>query len=563
MTLVAAHRRELNAASQKDEPTMLHVSTRLVQVNVVVETKDGEPVEGLTKDDFSLYDEGKPQTISFFSVQSNQAPSREIHPLPPGTFSNRLEQQADVPASVTVILLDGLNTHFEDQGFARKQIIKFLEQIQPKDHVAIYTLGSDVRVLHDFTTDSQTLVEALKDYAGYESHEVKASEPGPEPVAITVITPNAPNAAGMVPIEVGLEDYLRQTQQQSADWYSMDRTLRTLDALKTIARRLSQFPGRKNLIWVSSSFPFTIGSGTANTENVMRGERSFGPEIEQAEHLLNDANMAIYPVDARGLVGTFGVNPNLSAGRSLPARQRWDNPTIQGLGQLTPTHDVMQVIADETGGRAFYGSNDIMGSIRRALADSKLTYTLGYYPTDVKWDGRFREIKVKVRRSGVKVLSRRGYFAFGQGTKEGQEQEKKAILEAATEPLDATAIGITVQTDPSPQESVLPMTVGIDTHTLTLVQKGGRWTGSLDLLFAQIDPQGQMLNGLSQPVHLRLTEDEYLKLLKQGLSISGRLQLVTGVERLKVVALDQSTLAVGSVTVPLNTSHEATQKFMP
>jgi VWFA-related protein len=555
-------RRELNAASPKDEQPVLRVSTRLVQVNVVVETKDGNPVEGLTKNDFTLYDDGKPQDISFFSAQSNKALSGKAHPLPPGTFSNRLEQKAEVPSSVTVILLDGLNTHFEDQGFARKQIIKFLQQIQPKDHVAIYTLGSNVRVLHDFTTDSQALVAALHDYVGHESHEVKASEPGPEPITRTVITPSVPNSTGMAPIEVGLEDYLRQTQQQSADWYSMDRTLRTLDALKTIARRLAHLPGRKNLVWVSGSFPFTIGSGTANMENVVRGQRSFGPEIEQAERLLNDANMAIYPVDARGLVGTFGMNPNLSARRSLSARLPQDNPTIQGLGQLTPTHDVMQVIADETGGRAFYGTNDIMGSIRRALNDTRLTYMLGYYPANIKWDGQFREIKVRVHRSGVKVLSRRGYFAI-ERSHGGEEQQKQALLEAAADPLDATAIGITIQTDPSPQGNVLPVTVDIDTHGIALFQDQNRWTGSLDLLFAQMSPQGEMLNGLSQPVHLSLTDDEYHKFLKEGLSISGRLQLVAGVEKLKVIALDQSSLAVGSVTVPLDTSHETSQKYTP
>lgn len=555
--LVAAvsHRHRLSATPAPQEQPVLRVSIRLVQVNVVVETRDGRPVTGLTVDDFSLWDSGRPQKISFFSVQSSQSLPKALPPLPSGTFTNRLEEHAGAPASVTVILLDGLNTHFEDQAYAKKQIIKFLEQIQPKDHVALYTLGPNLRVLHDFTTDSESLVAALQSYAGKESHEVEASEPAPEPVAVTVITPNVGNAptqssTSLTPITVGLEDYLRQTQQQSADWYSMDRTLRTLDALKTIARRLSHIPGRKNLIWVSSSFPFTIGSGTANAQNVVRGQRSFGPEIERAEQLLNDANLAVYPVDARGLVGTFGVNTNLSASRSVSARQPSSNPTIEGLGQLTPTIDTMEELAGETGGRAFYGTNDIMGSIRRALDDSTLTYTLGYYPADTKWDGKFHELKVRVRHSGAKVLCRRGYFAVPEGKLGGQEEEK-AMLEAAAEPLDATAIGLTVQESAPSQQNVLPVTVGIDTHNITLVQVRGRWTGSLDLLFAQMGSTGQVLNGLSQPIHLHLTDDEYHRILEQGLSISGRLQLVSGVDKLRVVAFDQSSNAIGSVTVPL------------
>jgi VWFA-related protein len=426
--------------------------------------------------------------------------------------------------------------------------------------VALYTLGTNLRVLHDFTTDTQALLEALKGFGGRETHEVEASAPPAEPTTVLVVTPNTGNAPSTTPspgpIRVGLEDYLRQTEQRSADWYSMDRTMRTLDALRSIARRLSHIPGRKNLLWVSGSFPFTIGSGTANAENVVRGQRSFGQEIANAERMLNDANLAVYPVDARGLVGTFAVNPNLSAARSVSARLSTENPSIEGLGQLTPTTDTMEELATETGGRAFYGTNDIMGAIRRALDDSRLTYTLGYYPNGTKWDGKFHELKVRVARPGVKVLSRRGYFAAPEARMDVKEEEQ-TMMNAASEPLDATAIGLTVQKSPPSADSVLPLTVGIDTTGLSLVQQDGRWTGSFSLLFAQVSPKGEVLNGLTQPVHLRLTDGEYHQLLHDGLSISGRLQLVKGAERLRVVALDQSSSAIGSVTVPLDTARPA------
>ena len=556
---VAAHKPD--HAPADGQQTVVHATTRLVQVNVVVETRDGRPVEGLTADDFSLSDDGRPQKISVFSVQSADSLSKALSALPPGTFSNRPEQQMEAPGSVTVILLDGLNTHFDDQAFARKQVVKFLGQIQPNDHVALYTLGANLRVLHDFTTDAASLVAALKGYTGKESHEVAASEPAPEPVAITVITPGGvgPNATPVAPITVGLEDYVRQAQQQSADFYSMDRTLKTLDALQAIARRVARLPGRKNMLWVASAFPFTIGSGTANRENVVRGQRSFGPELEHAEQLLNDANLAVYPVDARGLVGNFGVNLNLSAARSVSARLPSDNPTIEGLGNLTPTNDTMEELASETGGRAFYGTNDIMESIRRAVSDSKLTYALAYYPSDTKWDGKFHEIKVRLRHSGAKVLCRRGYFAVPEAQLGAKEQEK-SMLSAAAEPLDATAIGLTVEEGQPPQAGVLPLTVGIDVHTMTLAQQNGRWTGSLSILFAQMSPTGQMLNGLTQPVHLSLTDGEYHQILEKGLSISGRLQLVNGTEKLRVIALDQSSDALGSVTVPIAASGSAPKR---
>src|SRR5438094_2944409 len=123
---------ELQSASQKgngpngeDQP-VLRVSTRLVEVSVVVENRKGEPVRDLGRDDFTVLDEGREQQISVFSVESEQlssSPSRPLRPLPPNTFSNRLEYHLGTPTSVTVVLLDGLNTHFEDQVYARAQVV--------------------------------------------------------------------------------------------------------------------------------------------------------------------------------------------------------------------------------------------------------------------------------------------------------------------------------------------------------------------------------------------------------------------------------------------------------
>src|SRR3989441_8690542 len=257
---------EPQSASQKgngpngpngDDQAVLRVSTRLVEVSVVVENRKGEPVRDLGRDDFTVLDDGRQQQISVFSVESEQRPSSPLRPLPPNTFSNRLEYHPGTPTSVTVILLDGLNTHFDDQVYARAQVVKFLKQIRPGDHVALYTLGSNLLLLHDFTSDAQSLVAALGRYTVRESGEVQASEPPKPPISITLITPNTGDApqgsAPSVPIEVGLEQYMRETAQRSADFYSMDRALRTLNALEAIAHRLSYIPGRKNLVWVASS----------------------------------------------------------------------------------------------------------------------------------------------------------------------------------------------------------------------------------------------------------------------------------------------------------------------
>jgi hypothetical protein len=135
----------------------LKVTTRLVQLNVIVNDKRGNPITGLSKEDFLLFDNKQPQGIQFFSSQTNALPNKPPAPLPPDTYSNRFTEQANVPPSVTVILLDALNTEFADQALTRNQILKFLDQVRPQDRIALYWLGNNLYALHDFTADVASL----------------------------------------------------------------------------------------------------------------------------------------------------------------------------------------------------------------------------------------------------------------------------------------------------------------------------------------------------------------------------------------------------------------------
>src|SRR5579862_9572276 len=138
-------------------PPPVRVSTRLVQVSVIVE-EHGQPVTGLKQEDFQLFDQGQPQKIAFFSehnssVTATAAATPAPAPLPPDVFSNRIAEKPGVPTSVTVILLDLLNTYSADMAYARNQIVKFIEALQPQDRVALYGLSDDLYILHDFTHD--------------------------------------------------------------------------------------------------------------------------------------------------------------------------------------------------------------------------------------------------------------------------------------------------------------------------------------------------------------------------------------------------------------------------
>ncbi len=164
------------AQDQQQVPLVLKSTTRLVQVSVIA-TQKNAPAQGLRKEDFSITDNGKPQTVSLFSVESNGKLPVAPQPLPPETFTNRLEQKAGVPSSITIILLDGLNTPYRDQAFAREQIVKYLKTIEPGDRIGVYTLGRGIRVLHDYTADSSKLLRKLNSYSGQNLPDLAASEP--------------------------------------------------------------------------------------------------------------------------------------------------------------------------------------------------------------------------------------------------------------------------------------------------------------------------------------------------------------------------------------------------
>jgi VWFA-related protein len=204
----------------------------------------------------------------------------------------RPEDSGRIPASITIILFDGLNTALNDQASAREHVIKFLKQIQPQDHIALYALGTDLKMVHDFATDSARLVEALTQSAPLNTADLDASTA--EPGAQTGYD--------------NIDSLLQAASEREANYYIQDRVHLTVEALKAIAEHVSPLPGRKNLIWVSGSFPFSVGYDNVddllnNINNPTNEQLIFADDIERAARALNDANIAVYPVDARGLLG--------------------------------------------------------------------------------------------------------------------------------------------------------------------------------------------------------------------------------------------------------------------
>ncbi len=508
------------------QPLLLRSNTQLVQISVVVHNRKGEPVADLKKEDFMLTEKGKPQTISVFSVESTGTLAAPAVKLPPHIFSNRVSERSGVPSSVTVILLDSLNTQWKDQTYAKQQLVKFLQQIHPEDRVAIYTLGRGLKILHDYTTDSTQLLARLAKYNGQNLPDISASEP----------------ATGE--LQNNSLDFFGASQAES-DFYTTNRVLNTLTALEAIAEHLASLPGRKNLIWLSGGFPLQIGFDEIpdiNTPN--RDQRTFSDEMSHAIRALNNANVAMYPVDARGLV----VGDYLAKAESrTPAKRATFAPVVPNL-------DTMNELASRTGGRASYNGNDLDNAIRHAMEDAKVTYTLGYYPANAEPDGKFREIKVKVDRPGVNVRYRKGYFAM-RDVKQDEKTRKSQLNSAVWSPLDATAIGLNARVDliEKPEPNTINVFAQMDPGTLRLEQKNNRWVGKLDLIFVQKDEQGRQLpGGISDSLDLNFTKESYLKIMKTGIIYRRQFPRQAKSVNLRIAVRDAGTGSIGSLSVPFS-----------
>jgi VWFA-related protein len=496
----------------------LKVTSRVVQVNVIVQNKNGQPVTGLTKSDFTILDNGQPQTLASFSEQTNKVTSTVTSvAATPKTFSNRSEERFGAPPTVSVILIDSLNmlnnagkVSRSNMSMARAQVVKFLEKVQPQDRVALYFLSNKIYILHDFTDDTAALLRAMDII----SH-LQLDQPNATPAMD--FAPIAPHS-GMINPGWALEGIARGEEVDQTN-----RAHQSAAALEAIAKHLSGVPGRKNLIWVSGSFPFLI--------HTIVGIVSFEPQISKAAQVLSDANVAVYAIDARGLT----------------------------VGQPDPqTVNTMTALADRTGGSVIRNTNDLSGAIRRAIDDSRVTYVLSYYPNHNKWDGQFREINVKVDRPGVDVRARRGYFATPDAAISPKTKEE-IMVDAAKNPIESAALGLDVQADSvgTPDARQIKTQIKFDPTQLQLAKTGDHWMDSIDVKWVQVDSSGRILTSTSQTLSLNIPQADYESVLRKGLTFSGNVKLVKDATDVRIVARDSGNGSVGTVNISVGPLFES------
>ena len=387
------------AAQDDSGRQVFKTNAQIVVLDVVVTGKNDRPVPGLHKEDFLVSEDGHPQTITYFEEETGAPPLQANLPaLPPNIFSNipRVKQSN----TVTVLLLDTLNTPSADQSRVRAQMLKYLKSLQPGRRMAIFTLGTQLQFIQGFTDDPALLVKAINQKSG-------SIDTSPLLPSTAETASDQERAAALMVYSPDAANKLRQFMADQSSARSGARLQITLEAFQQLSHYLAGIPGRKNLVWFSGAFPISIfpDSGLPNGFGAQRDDQE---ALKKTDALLTSAQVAIYPIAAEGVV----TDSLFSASSDARQAQQEAAGTLQQAAQeRNSNHAGMDQIAKYTGGKAFYGTNDLNDALARATDDGSHFYTLTYSSTNASRDGAFRRIQVKLATSGYQLAYRQGYYA--------------------------------------------------------------------------------------------------------------------------------------------------------
>lgn len=562
------------AASEQKIPAV-KVNTRLVIVDVVAHDSKGRAITDLEMPDLRILEDGKEQVIRSFVLQRPRPfaaePEQEQAALPANMVSNARKFPPNT--ALNVILLDSLNSTFLNQAYVRIEMVKFLEKLPQGQPVAVFTLGRRLHMVQDFTTDLTQLKAVVNAFKG----ESSAVLQNPTGTTETSMVPQGFAAQALTDPIGGDPALLYQmkefAEQTTADQSDM-RVQYTFSALLSLGRILSRYPGRKNLIWVSESIPMNVFAtvtskvqvqpGSDQVQDVYTGyisDRTHGDQLAYLANLLTDAQVSVYPVDARGLVGSALYN----VANGISGQGVMGGLGMQGEGKqaeaLFQAHASMLDIADKTGGKAYYNRNDIDNALGDGIRDGSTYYILGYYPENKKWDGRFRKIQVKTRRKGINLRYRTGYFAVDREADAARHPERKEVdynLALSLESPSFSALLFMAQiTPPAPGSSTVNLLYAIEPDSIQFTPDAE------GLQRAQVDCAVRVFSSddLDNPVksegtkvNAALKPEAFAKIKSKFFPCQLQVDLPPGHYFLRLAARDNGSGNVGSVnaqvTVP-------------
>lgn len=554
-----------SAGQAKTPSATYRVDINYVEIPAVVVDSKDRFVETLQQGDFEIYEDGRRQTLSAFSVV-NAPVERADAPL----VTNRVVE-ADVQTNAMpfqgrlfVILLDDLHIDAADTMPTRRAARSFIErQIGADDLGAVVCASGRSDVAQDFTANKSLLAAAVDRFTGRRLQSA-AMNRFENPANQGARAAGASRSGGQVSaddLEAGERSYNARL---------------TLSAIRRLSDGLSAIKGRrKALVLLSGGIDASIANITVAESSLERGSEptlttnllpgaaaELQSDAADAMSAATRANVSIYAVDPRGLVGPGGadfrvytekLDPNLRMGT-----QALEDEIRQG-------HDSLRQLADSTGGFATVNTNNLGGAFDRIRQDNSRYYLLGYYPANDKRDGKFRRIDVKVTKPGLTVRARRGYLAARIANRAPKTTSPSvetaaptvpaAVEEAINAPLAVPGLRLTAFAAPfrrSGGDSSVTLVLQVDGRDLRFKEANGRFDGALALSVIAVAPDGKVKASLGRTIAMPLKPESYKQVSANGIRIVEQLDLPHGRYQLRIGAQDVDSQLVGSVHYELD-----------
>jgi VWFA-related protein len=540
------------ATDSKRVGPAIRVETRVVVLDVVVTNHKGETIPDLRQKDFYIEEDGRPQNLSAFDEHSrHNARPLNLPALPPNVYTNM--QAVNPSDSVNVLLIDMLNTYPWFQKAVCDQAIKYLKTVPPGTRLAIFTLNTQqLRLARGFTTDFSSLSVALDDKKSGIIPESSWLNTTPsrhaaemDGLKAMIMMQASPAAVGAVKEYLGEETAFR----------TGNRSELTLQAFQHLARYLSGIPARKNVIWFADTFPISF----APEDKIHTARHQ--EHVQQTSDMLTAAQVAIYPVSARGLIGdgSFDIPVDTQA---------------EMLHEFANTQIAMETLAQETGGRAFYNTNGLDAAMAKAIDEGSHYYTLAYAPTNTKTDGKYRRIEVKLSNRDYKLSYRRGYYADKPESPAAGEQSAEDPLiplvgfgmpnfdqityEIRANPLQpqpapgARRAGLNTELQGPFTRFGVDLAVSLENFALDSADDGVKH-GRLEVILIAYDRTGKIINISKRTSRLALPPKDFPLLQAKGLPLHLEIDVPPGDIYLRTGIYDLNSGNAGTLGVPLGT----------
>ncbi|MFN8060661.1 MAG: VWA domain-containing protein [Vicinamibacterales bacterium] len=531
------------APQGKQPPVTFRQEVNYVEVDAVITDAQGNFLRDLSQADFQVLEDGKPQTLSTFSlvdipIKSADRPLFAEKAIPADTKSNA----DDFGGRLYMLVLDDLHTNALRSTLVRNAAKRFVERYMADNDIAAVVHSSGrTDASQEFTNSKPRLTAAINKFMG---RKVRSETLG------KIEQYNTTPATDRTGPPTDPDDFERGYNARN-----------TLGSLKNLANYLSGVRGRrKALVFFSEGIDYDIYDIFNK-----RDASAVLDDVREAIGAATRANVSIYAVDPRGLTGMGDDDIEIGG---LP-----DDPSL-GLGsrsfqsELRLAQDSLRVLADETGGFAVVNTNDFGTAFDRVVRDNSAYYILGYYPTNDRRDGKTRKIQVKVSRPGAVVRARKGYVAPRGKTPakeaEATQQGSAAMKDAMQSPLQVAGLTMTVHAAPfkgvAPNASVA-ISVQLDPHSLGFVEKDGLFHNELEVSTLAIDAAGKSFPGERNTLKLDLRPQTHQAVERAGFRLQSRLNLPPGRYQLRVAAREANENRTGSVFYDLdvpNFSNEGT-----